>query len=272
MVADARLAGEGRMMPRSRDSREHGSAPGRGSVSDTPATKENLADFAAHELRGPIHTLQAFLTILSREQPGPLNDVQKDFVSSMLSISRRLERLADDIQVMFAEGADIPIEFSSVDVLDVVRNCEREVSTTAVSWNVTVSVWADTSRRWEFEQDHVRLAQIVVNLLDNAVRNSLEGGVVSVSLKQSCSRLFLLISNSTVDGLTSEELEALFSPFTRGVNAQSRHPRGSGLGLAVVSHLVAALGGRIVARARGDTVSIGVVLPARSSPELSAGR
>ncbi len=258
-------------MPRSRKTREHASTPLRRDRSAQDTDLEQLAQFISHELRNPISTLQAFLTILLREQTGPLNDVQRDFVSSMLSISHRLERLSDDIRVAFADGSEVSVQPSMVDVRAVVESCQREVSSIVHSDGLSIELDIDNMRDWTMTQDPVRLAQIASNLLENAVRHSPDEGTVRLALRQSTSRLFLVVENESYQDLSESDLEALFAPYARGSSASTRHPGGSGLGLAVVTHLVAALRGRIVIRAGKGRVSIGIVLPRSIPGESGAG-
>jgi signal transduction histidine kinase len=229
---------------------------------------QDLAAFATHELRGPINTLQAFLSILLREQPGPLNELQRDFVSSMYSISRRLERLADDIHIMLVEEARLSIHPHEVDGLALVEECERELAPIAAGHNVSISVHESTPGQWHLVVDPVRLTQIVINLLENAIRNSVGGSLIKVRLARSRSRFLLVFENEVVEEPTQEELDNWFLPYVRGIGAETRAPRGSGLGLAVVSHLVIAVKGRIITRAHGNRVTIAIQLPSEYPPEV----
>jgi signal transduction histidine kinase len=228
-----------------------------------------LAAYAAHELRGPINTLQAFLSILLREQPGPLNEIQRDFVSSMYVISRRLERFADDIQIMMAEGKGLTIESRRADLLSLVNECVREVTPTADNFNVQIDVIASQDAHWDALIDPVRFSQIAINLIENAARNEVEAGTVTVTLKHSISRILLVVENEAVDKVPEGIVEDWFAPLVRGATSSQRAPGGAGLGLSVVSHLVSALGGQIVARARGQQVSIGVQLPRAGRSEVT---
>jgi signal transduction histidine kinase len=234
----------------------------------SPTPMHELAAIATHELRGPVNTLQAFLSILLREQPGPLNEIQRDFVSSMYVISRRLERFADDIEVMMAEGKGLSIVRRQVDLLRLVNECVREVLPAADSFGVGIAFNRSPEKQWEALLDPVRFSQITVNLIENAARNAVEGTTVNVMLRVSVSRILLVVENEAVDQLPEGGLANWFTPFKRGATSSQRAPSGAGLGLAVVTHLVSALGGKVVTRAQGQHVSIAVQLPRWSGSEV----
>lgn len=239
---------------------EHRRSSGDRAEQDRSLARHHLAAFAAHEFRGPIHTLQAFLSILIREQSGPLNEIQRDFISSMLFITRRLERLTDDIQVLFAEGDVFPVNHQPVDQLSLAEDCLRELSPISEGFTVPIEIQADRTKNWTTLSDPVRLTQIMVNLLENAVRNTVSGTPVVMRLRQSLTRTLLVVENRAVTPPTGS-IEDWFEPYFRGRTANERSPRGRGLGLTIVSHLVATLEGHILTRTREQVVTIAVCLP-----------
>jgi signal transduction histidine kinase len=89
-----------------------------------------------------------------------------------------------------------------------------------------------------------------------------------VMLRVSVSRILLVVENEAVDQLPEGGLANGFTPFKRGATSSQRAPSGAGLGLAVVTHLVSALGGKVVTRAQGQHVSIAVQLPRWSGSEV----
>jgi two-component system, OmpR family, phosphate regulon sensor histidine kinase PhoR len=228
-------------------------------------TDRDLAAFASHELRGPLNTLQAFLLIMLKEQPGPLNEVQRDFLGSMLSISRRLHRLAEDIQVVLAKGEDLTVDIRDIDASEVAEECVREIAPVASEYDVSVEMLLSNDGNWRVLGDGDRLSQILVNLLENAVRNSIDGSTVSLHVRGSASRVFLVVENTPKYHPDDDEFASWFMPYVRGTGASVQAPKGSGLGLSVVTHLVSALNGKIVKRYRDGTISIGVLLP-RTEP------
>lgn len=233
------------------------------------ASPSEFAAFAAHEFRSPIHTLQAFLSILLREQPGPINEIQRDFLSSMLFITRRMERLTDDIRLVLAEGEQFPINTQSVDLVSLVEDCRRELAPVADGFKVDIGVVYAPDLNQEIESDPIRLAQITINLLENAIRHAVEGSTVHVRVRQSHTRVLLVVENEAVNP-PDVGIEEWFVPFMRDPSARERFPQGLGLGLPIVSQLVAALDGRIMTRADNPLVTIAVCLPRHRPSDVQA--
>jgi signal transduction histidine kinase len=229
-----------------------------------PADGDELAALVAHEFRGPVHALQAYLSVLLRGRAGPLTEVQLDFLVSMQSVTRRLERLTNDIQVLSSSQERFSIVPQRVDLWQLADACRWELTPLAQDFQVTLAL--DAARQtgaaadWELWADPVRLEQVLLNLLENAIRYAAADSTVRLGLRQSHSRLLLVVENG-VDPTLSQTPALWLAPFQRGERSASRHPRGSGLGLHVVTTLVAAHGGQLLTRVRGQQVSVAVCLP-----------
>jgi two-component system phosphate regulon sensor histidine kinase PhoR len=147
-----------------------------------------------------------------------------------------------------------------VDVRALVDECRWELEPIAQGFGVRVDVAARGRNSWQLWGDEVRLKQIVVNLLENAIRYGRPGSHVRIRLRQSRTSLLLVVENDVVHD--HHHLPAAWmQPFVRGEHAQDVNPRGLGFGLAIVRELVAAHHGHIVACSRSESVAIGVRLP-----------
>lgn len=215
---------------------------------------------AAHELREPIHAIQSFLSVILRERIGPINAVQRDFLTSAYLAGRRLERLIDDVQLMISRERGFEIRPEQVDLLSHVNSACRELAPIAEGYHVSLAVSPRGHGAWELRADPTRLDQVVLNLVENAVRYAAAGSTVHVRLRSSPSRLLCAIENA-VDQPPSEDPAEWFTPFRRGERPNAPQRAGLGLGLAVVAHLVDAHGGRMLTRSRDRLVTIGFVLP-----------
>ncbi|MDQ4044831.1 MAG: HAMP domain-containing histidine kinase [Chloroflexota bacterium] len=219
-----------------------------------------LAAMVVHELRGSAHAIQAYASVLASEAPGPLNTVQRDFLLSMGKAIRRLDRLVNDIQIIVAGSRGFSIDIERVDVLATVEACAAELDSSANAFGVSIRI--DGTGPTLIDVDPVRVEQIILNLLENAIKYSAAGTPIRVRVRPSRTRVLLLVENQLerpLEGVPSH----WFAPFVRGTGSSEDHPGGFGLGLAVVKMLVSAHGGHVVTRARGTTVAIGMVLPVR---------
>ena len=114
------------------------------------------------------------------------------------------------------------------------------------------------------EIDPDRLAQVLGNLISNAIKYTPAGGTVSVSAGSDHAKVWILVAD-TGPGIAKDEQEQIFEPFYRS-NRDRRFPQGMGLGLTIANDLVAAHGGRLVVTSESDQGSrFTVWLPLESS-------
>jgi signal transduction histidine kinase len=244
--------------------------PGDQSEAAPDSQPRDFALLVAHEFRGPVHALQAYLRVLLEELPGPITDIQRDFLSSMYSISRRLERLTHDIQVTLSSGTDFAIVKDDVDVKALVEACCWELEPVAAGFGVAVDTVAIGGGSWRLHADPIRIEQIVLNLLENAIRYSAPDTVVYVRMRQSLSRIAITIENHA-GSPNADDPATWFAARRRGSDSSQAYPRGLGLGLVVVDQLVRAHQGRILTRRQDHIVTFMVVFPVRLIGEHATG-
>jgi signal transduction histidine kinase len=225
---------------------------------------DELAALVAHEFRGPVHALQAYLSVLLRGRAGPLTEIQQDFLASMYSVTRRLERLTNDIQVLTSPQERFSIMLQQVNLWRLADACRWELTPLAQEFQVALQLGGEEQplapAAWQLWADPVRLEQVLLNLLENAIRYAAVDSTVWLRLRQSGSRLLLVVEN-TSDVALGQAPALWLAPFQRGERSASRHPRGSGLGLHVVRMLVDAHGGHLLTRVREQQVSVAICLP-----------
>ncbi|MGH9174206.1 MAG: histidine kinase dimerization/phospho-acceptor domain-containing protein, partial [Vicinamibacterales bacterium] len=92
----------------------------------------NTAMLAVHDLRGAVHAIQGFLSVLLSQQPGPLTATQQDFVSSAFLTSRRIERLVNDLQTIAFDGQLMTLVPDDCDLCAAIEVCIRELEVMAI--------------------------------------------------------------------------------------------------------------------------------------------
>jgi signal transduction histidine kinase len=181
-----------------------------------------------------------------------------------LRVLRQVEDL-DRLAGLRAERVDA---CSAVDLAGAVRAAVRRQTPAARARRVEIKCWAGAFAGVDGDREHV--ARVVDNLLSNALRYTDPGGYVFVRISADAHRVRLEVADSGI-GMTDEEIAHIFDAFWRGAGGHRRAPDGSGVGLAVVRHSVAALGGTIEVTSR---VGIGscfrVDLPAPAVPAIAA--
>ncbi len=218
-----------------------------------------VADIA-HELRTPISviqgTLEAMLDGVLRPAPGELRGLHAE--------TQRLARLVTDLRMLsLADAGQLTLEHGAVDLAAVVGGVVGRMKPLADSRNVALG--ADiTPGVPPVDGDSDRLAQVVTNLIDNALRYTPTGGRVTVHVDRGDGRVLVKVSD-TGPGIAPEDIPFLFERFWRGDRSRNRHSGGSGLGLAIVKQLVALHGGDVAVESQvgqGSTFTVSLPLAA----------
>ncbi len=217
-------------------------------LQEAETLRQNMMADVAHELRNPLSVLQGNLwAILNDAYP-----LEKAEISRLYDETRLLSRLVEDLrELALADAGQLDLNLQPTDVAQVI---DRTVDTLALAAEVQdVSLSAQLPDDLApIQADPDRVAQVLRNLLVNALRHTPPGGSVTVSAAAKVGALEIAIAD-TGEGIAPEELPHVFERFWRadpararsGIGAEKRLAGGTGLGLAVAQSLVEAQGGRI---------------------------
>ena len=223
--------------------------------------RRSLTADVAHELRTPIHILQGNLEgILDGVYPA-----DEDQINSLLSETRRLSRLVEDLQTLsLAESGQLPLRIEQLGIAALLTDIETSFTALAEADGVGLLVrTVGTPEDLTLEGDRGRLYQVLSNLAANALRHTPAGGSVIIEAASEVDGMRVVVSD-TGAGIPSEDLENIFERFWRGDLSRARSPRGggTGLGLAITRQLVEAHGGTIQAANRPEGgAEFTIVLP-----------
>jgi len=199
---------------------------------------------AAHELRTPLTNLQGYLEAL-RDEVIPAD---RETFESLWEEAERLVRLSRSLDVL-AEGdaRGGPPELVEVDVDAAVRSAAELFGPSVAQAGLVLDIDLPPTLRARADQDG--LAQVLGNLLQNAVRYTPPGGSVTISARERPSDVLIAVSN-TGSGIPAEDLPHVFERFYRVEKSRAAARGGAGIGLAIVRQLVEASGGRVGAESR----------------------
>jgi two-component system phosphate regulon sensor histidine kinase PhoR len=195
-------------------------------------------DFVAnvsHELRTPLTSIKAFVETLL---DGGLEDEEnrRKFLEIIRKHAGRMEDLIDDLtDLSQIETGGVALAFEEVDAGAVAREVADQLAHRHAALGVSVAV--EIPSPFPLVADRRRLEQILVNLIDNAIKFSRPGGEVTVRGRIVEGRPTLQVVDRGV-GIPSDSLEKVFHRFYRVDKARSREVGGTGLGLAIVKHLM----------------------------------
>jgi signal transduction histidine kinase len=222
-------------------------------------------DFVAnvsHELRTPLTVVSGFAETLAEDDP-PIA-ARKEFAGMILSNTRRMQRLVDDLLDLsrIESGGWIP-KPSSVDVSETIREVLTSLHQAASNNGVTFRTYvpANAANAWA---DRTAIRQIISNLVENAIRHS-ANGVVTIFTEAAAHGIWVGVRD-TGEGIPAEHLPRIFERFYRADSGRSRDHGGTGLGLSIVRHMAESHGGRVRASSHaGEGTSIAAYFPNRVS-------
>ncbi len=229
--------------------------------------RTDFVSTVSHELRTPLTSIIGFTESLQGYW-GRMNEEKKlEMLHKIRLSSLRLERMVRDLLVVSrVEAGDIPLRLGPVDVAELVSAAVQEISGKYQGDHIVVvqPVVPVTA-----EADGDRLTQVIVNLLDNAIKYSPEGSPVTVRWEARESTLVLRVEDQGC-GIAAEDLPRLFTRFGKiGTAMRSGHV-GTGLGLYISHGLVTAMKGQIsVQSTPGQGSTFTVTLP--RAADASAG-
>jgi two-component system phosphate regulon sensor histidine kinase PhoR len=231
-------------------------------ITELRALERVRQDFVAnvsHELRTPISSIKGYAETLLE---GALNDKDnaKDFVEIIYRDSERLAQLIDDIlDLSKIESDKMKIALLATDVKGVLERSIAIMAKQAKAKSIDMKLELGTSLP-KILADESRLSQVLINLLDNAIKYTKEGGAITVLARSKDKYVQIDISDTGI-GIPEEDIARIFERFYRVDKARSRELGGTGLGLSIVKHIVQAHGGEVWVKSvvgQGSTFSFSI--------------
>jgi signal transduction histidine kinase len=240
---------------------------------DAVRARDQFLSVAAHELKTPVTGVKGSAQLMARMlDRGGLDEMRlRRLTDSIVSSSDRLATLIDDLlDVSRIRSGQLALDVTQTDVADLLRRVVAEHAD-RLGQEHRIVLEAEPGS-CVLSADPGRLEQVAVNLLDNAVKYSPDGGVVHVALTSEPDGTWLRVRDEGI-GLPDDALEAIFQPFGRAANAVTRHLPGMGLGLYICRNIVEQHGGRMWAESAGDGrgTTFVVVLPCGSPGTTDGG-
>jgi len=217
-----------------------------------------LVGDVAHELRTPLATLDGYLEGLE-DGVVPANEASWALLRNETA---RLARLVDDLQELWrTEARQVPMRFAAVEVGPVVEEVLERWRPVAEARGIVLRREGEGALP-AVRADRERLAQVMDNLVSNAIRYAPDGSAVVVPARRGANEVIVGVRDEG-PGLTAEQLSRVFERFYRVDPSRSRALGGSGIGLAIAKALTEAMDGRIWAESPGPGLgtTFSVALP-----------
>ena len=222
--------------------------------------KDDFVASVSHELRTPLTSIRGYVELLREGDAGELTDEQHQFVAIVERNADRLLRLVGDLLfVAQVEAGEITLEPGSTDVEELVREAVDAAQPAAAMKGIEITL--DLDGLGEVHGDRARLAQVLDNLISNALKFTPPGGHVAVRTSRYANRGVIEVTDSGM-GISEEDQSRLFKRFFRTASATDQAIQGTGLGLAIVKAIVEAHDGDItVESVEGEGTVFRVELP-----------
>jgi signal transduction histidine kinase len=204
--------------------------------------KDEFVATVSHELRTPLTSIVGYVDVLL-EDVAEIPPEARPFLLTVQRNARRLHRLVDDLLSDALKLGKAELHLGRISLANVVRTCAVEAEKSASANGLTFTLEAGRSLL-EVSGDAERLAQVVDNIFNNAIKFTPRGGHVGCSLRREGDTAVVKISD-TGRGIPPDELEDVFVKFFRSPGVQTDAIPGTGIGLAISKAIVEAHGGTI---------------------------
>jgi signal transduction histidine kinase len=204
--------------------------------------KSEFLSNMSHELRTPLNTILGFTQLLECGAPSPTT-VQS---SRLNQISKAgwylLELINETLDMATIESGKLSLSLESISLAEVMLECQTIVGLQAQQYGIGLE-FIPFDKSWLVNADRIRLKQVLINLLNNAIKYNKKNGKVEVSCTASIERIRISIKDCG-EGLPADKLVQLFQPFNR-LGHEHSATEGTGIGLVFSKKLIELMNGII---------------------------
>src|SRR5688572_28419924 len=213
-------------------------------LSEVNRMKEVFLTTVSHELKTPLTCIIAYAEFLRQDENSIEPEQRRTFSRILYDQASRLLDLVNDIMDLSRlEGGAIRLNLATTPINEVVESCVLALETLAVRKGIRLEQKLGTGLP-DIPIDASKLRQVVVNLLNNAVKFTESGGTIEIGTRLLEDHVVVEVADSGI-GIPARDLNRIFDLFTRSDVAINRQYEGLGLGLHLVKRLVELHGGRI---------------------------
>ncbi|MBU2235616.1 HAMP domain-containing histidine kinase, partial [Patescibacteria group bacterium] len=213
--------------------------------------KSEFMSIASHQLRTPLSGIMGYLSMLQEGDFGQMTGDQTKVIEDVLEGSRRLIRMVNlFLNVTRIEAGRFKLNKSKVDIVKVIQSEVKELRPTTSKKKLKLKFVKPKEKIPLLNVDEDKIKDVVLNLVDNAIKYTEKGGI-TVTVQKKESKVLIMVKDTGV-GISPPEAEKLFSKFVRGSGVSRLSPDGSGLGLFIARKIVDTHGGNIWAESEGE--------------------
>lgn len=206
--------------------------------------KDEFVFIAAHELRAPVTVIRGYISMLLEGEGGELSKEAKEMLIPVMKSGDGLNRLVDDLlQVARSEAGRIEIKVMPCDIKEVIKNTADGLSLLAREKSI-ILIYEPQDGLPKVLADQDKLAEVMKNLIDNAIKYTVGSGRVVIYHEIKDNILITSVKDTGI-GIPKEKQEKLFQKFFRVKTQETQDIQGTGLGLWLVKQLIEKMNGKI---------------------------
>jgi signal transduction histidine kinase len=206
---------------------------------------------AVHELRVPMTSIRGYADMLNTPAMGELNEMQKQFLQTIRTNAKRMETLLTDVSdISKIRGGTLKLGLKMDMFKNIIMRVEKDMMPVAEEMARTLTFDAPQGLPL-LNTDGELLAKAIKKMVENALRYTLDGGVVNVRAEADGNRLRIIIEDNGI-GMTPEEIAQLGTLYYRSDNDHVRSYKGSGLGIPIAYGIIQALDGKVAVESQPD--------------------
>ena len=212
--------------------------------------KSEFVSIASHQLRTPLTAIKGYISILLEGTYGKLPQRAKKPIENVFKSNERLIRLVNDLlSISRIESGKLEMKRENFSLEEVIISIIDELKIKAKDKNIYVKRKKPSIPLPEVKADKNKIRQVILNIIDNAIRYTEKGGI---TIKSEIEDLKVkIIISDTGEGMTNEEISYLFESFSRGRAGTKLWTEGAGLGLYIAKKFVETHKGKIWAESEG---------------------
>lgn len=213
--------------------------------------KTEFISMASHQLRTPLTAIKGYISMLLDGDYGELGQKKGDIISKVFQSNERLIQIVGDLlNISRIELGQIKLDKTKVNISDLVVSCCEEMTTRAKETNLTLVFKKPKKAIPQLNIDKLKIRQVILNIIDNAIRYTKKGGI-EISLQKKDESVLIIVKDTGV-GLKKEEKKTIFGDFSRGSAGINLFIEGAGLGLSVAKKYLKLHKGKIWAESKGE--------------------
>jgi signal transduction histidine kinase len=215
--------------------------------------KTEFVSQVSHELKNPMTSIRGYTDLLISGAVGTISDDQENFLSTIRANITRMDTIVGDLaDISRIESGHLKLDFKAVDIADVVAEVAsaQQRGIEEKKQSLETQIPEDLPMIWG---DRIRIVQILINLVSNANKYTLDDGTIIIEAERSPNRwdpdgapdVVRIAVKDNGMGMSPEDQANIFTKFFRSDNPKARESPGTGLGLNITRNLVEMQGGKI---------------------------